>query len=112
MEGKALHDIFSGGVSRQAITGLCFHPTDFYHLITVGAEGIVAIYNTKTLKCVSSIKEENNQLQTTDISADGSTYATAGSNRGIRLYDVRTNQLINLLEPADYVTSGKELRAQ
>ncbi|XP_059495374.1 uncharacterized protein LOC125446485 isoform X2 [Stegostoma tigrinum] len=107
--GKPSRDIFSGGVSRQATTCLCFHPKDPSHLITVGAEGIVAVYDTKTGKCKSTITEENTYLYTVDISADGSTYATAGSNRGIKIYDTRTNQVINILEPADYVTSGKEL---
>ncbi|XP_041069453.1 uncharacterized WD repeat-containing protein all2124-like isoform X2 [Carcharodon carcharias] len=110
VDGKSLRDIFSGGVTRQATTALCFHPRDSSHLISVGAEGIVAVYNTKTGKCLSSITEENNQLYTVDVSSDGGTYATAGSNRGIRIYDAKTNQLINILEPADYVTSGKELK--
>lgn len=108
--GKPLRDLFSGGVSRQATTGLCFHPTDNSHLIAVGAEGTVAVYNTQTATCVTSFTEEENQLYAVDISADGSTFATAGRNRGIKIYDARNNQLINVLEPADYVTSGKELR--
>ncbi|XP_048472938.1 vegetative incompatibility protein HET-E-1-like [Rhincodon typus] len=109
-DGKPSRDIFSGGVSRQATTCLCFHPKDPSHLIAVGAEGIVAVYDTKTGKCKSTITEENTNLYTVDISADGGTYATAGSNRSIKIYDTRTNQVINVLEPADYVTSGKELK--
>ncbi|GCB82031.1 hypothetical protein scyTo_0022860, partial [Scyliorhinus torazame] len=92
MDGKALRDIFSGGVSRQATTAMCFHPKENSHLIAVGAEGIVSVYNTKTGKCLANVTEESNQLYTMDISSDGSTFATAGSNRSIKIYDIRTNQ--------------------
>ncbi|XP_059818838.1 uncharacterized protein LOC132390246 [Hypanus sabinus] len=108
--GKPVRDLYSGGVSRQATTGLCYHPSDSSRLFAVGADGTVGVYNTQTGVCVSSFTEEGNQLYAVDISADGLTFATAGRNRAIRVYDARHNQLINILEPADYVSSGKELR--
>ncbi|XP_069775340.1 uncharacterized protein [Narcine bancroftii] len=110
MSGKAVRDVFSGGVSRQATTALCFHPMDNSYLVSVGAEGIVGVYNPLTGACLHTFTEEDNQLYTVDISADGATFATAGRNRGIRIYDTRNNHLINVLEPADHVTSGKELK--
>uniref|UniRef100_A0A4W3HC37 THO complex subunit 3-like n=1 Tax=Callorhinchus milii TaxID=7868 RepID=A0A4W3HC37_CALMI len=108
--GKVIRDIFSGGVARQATTSMCFHPTEPNYLIAVGAEGIISVYKTDVAKCIATMKEEGNQLNAVDISSDGGYYATGGKSRGICIYDVKTNQVTHVLEPADYVTSGKDLQ--
>ncbi|KAM4694550.1 THO complex subunit 6 homolog [Discoglossus pictus] len=93
--------LFSGHRTRQAITGLSYHPRSKDLLVAAGADGIVSIYDTMSETTVFSVAEKDNEINALDFCMDGSVFATAGKDRHIRLYDSHTNEVMNMLEAPD-----------
>ncbi|XP_030398574.1 uncharacterized protein LOC115639760 isoform X2 [Gopherus evgoodei] len=114
----SLHlSLFRGHRTRHAITALAYHPGRPSLLLAVGADGIISLYSmdsetplaTMTAlagcsPCVCPTPEKENEINAMDFCMDGSTYATAGKDRHIRLYDSHTNQLSHILQAPDFMT--------
>ncbi|XP_075771780.1 THO complex subunit 6 homolog isoform X2 [Pelodiscus sinensis] len=102
--GSLASSLFPGHRSRHAITALAYHPGRSNLLLAVGADGIISLYSVDSGKLLTTVTEKENEINAMDFCMDGSTYATAGKDRHIRLYDSHTNQLSHILQAPDFMT--------
>ncbi|CAM5159565.1 unnamed protein product [Eretmochelys imbricata] len=101
----SLHSsLFRGHRTRHAITALAYHPGRPSRLLAVGADGIISLYSMDSETLLATVTEKENEINAMDFCMDGSTYATAGKDRHIRLYDSHTNQLSHILQAPDFMT--------
>ncbi|EMP26581.1 Signaling threshold-regulating transmembrane adapter 1 [Chelonia mydas] len=101
----SLHSsLFRGHRTRHAITALAYHPGRPSLLLAVGADGIISLYSMDSETLLATVTEKENEINAMDFCMDGSTYATAGKDRHIRLYDSHTNQLSHILQAPDFMT--------
>ncbi|XP_039375044.1 polycomb group protein FIE2-like isoform X3 [Mauremys reevesii] len=101
----SLHSsLFRGHRTRHAITALAYHPGRPSLLLAVGADGIISLYSMDSETPLATVTEKENEINAMDFCMDGSTYATAGKDRHIRLYDSHTNQLSHILQAPDFMT--------
>ncbi|CEL91874.1 unnamed protein product [Vitrella brassicaformis CCMP3155] len=70
-------------------------------LISVNSDGVVQHWHIASGKCLHQIIENHNQLFCCDYSEDGTTFAVAGKNREIHVYDEATKQLSTSLKGAE-----------
>ncbi|XP_053111660.1 uncharacterized protein LOC128327215 isoform X2 [Hemicordylus capensis] len=97
--------LFSGHRTRHAITAVSFHRATPGLLLAAGADGTVSIYDLFSQCPVASLTE--NEINAMDFCRDGSTFATAGKDRHIRLYDSHTNQLFHIMEAPDFMAGDE-----
>ncbi|XP_067403083.1 uncharacterized protein [Emydura macquarii macquarii] len=102
--GSLDSSLFPGHRTRHATTALSYHPRRPSLLLAVGADGIISLYNLDSETLLATVIEKENEINAMDFCMDGSTYATAGKDRHIRLYDSHTNQLSHILQAPDFMT--------
>ncbi|XP_077789778.1 uncharacterized protein LOC114604519 isoform X5 [Podarcis muralis] len=85
--------LFPGHRTRQAVTALKFHRAKPGLLLAAGADGTISIYDLLSHYPLASWTETENEINAMDFCRDGSSFATAGKDRHIRLYDSHTNQV-------------------
>jgi peptidylprolyl isomerase domain and WD repeat-containing protein 1 len=73
--------------------------TDF--LITSSIDGYVKFWKKVTggIEFVKEFKAHNDEITSVTVSADGRSYATAGADNTIKIFDVSTFDLLAMLEP-------------
>lgn len=59
-------------------------------LIAADANGSLSHWHAMSKTCLFSLEEEDNQIYAVEYTADGATFATAGRDTNIRLYDEAT----------------------
>eukprot|EP00668_Euglena_longa_P029491 GGOE01036841.1.p1 GENE.GGOE01036841.1~~GGOE01036841.1.p1 ORF type:complete len:426 (+),score=54.56 GGOE01036841.1:75-1280(+) len=83
-------------------------------LVIACAHGSVQLMDVATGHVEATILEPNNEVLTVDCSPDGARFASAGSDRTVRVYDVSTSQLLHELQSgydfAGRVTAGHSNR--
>jgi COMPASS component SWD3 len=62
-------------------------------LLSGGADGVVKHWHVTSGKVLSRVAEAGNQVFAMDMRADGAFYATAGKDKGVRVYDETTASL-------------------
>ncbi|XP_048364646.1 WD repeat-containing protein 38-like isoform X2 [Sphaerodactylus townsendi] len=92
---------------RHAITAVSFHRLKPGLLMAAGADGTISIYDLPSQYPVASLTEKENEINALDVCRDGSTFATAGKDRHIRLYDSQTNQLFHVMEAPDFMAGDE-----
>lgn len=99
----ALHSATTGRLSyllthseaENAVTAVRFSPTVPKTFISISADGIIKEWVKKNPELSWSFKEEDNELYALDISTDGKTFSTGGSDKIVRLYDFETKKEIH-----------------
>ncbi|XP_043939447.1 uncharacterized WD repeat-containing protein alr2800-like [Protopterus annectens] len=102
--GSMTCELFPGHRTHLPVTALNYHPCKSQILMTVGADGIVTVYNLVSKNAVHHVTEEKNEINALDFCLDGSVFATAGKDRNIRLYDSKTVQLVHMFEAPNFMT--------
>lgn len=74
-----------------------FNPIDSKLLLSSSVDGTINEWTTVNPKVIWTTKEEKNEIYTLNIAATGKLFATAGSDRKIRIYDYDTKGNINIL---------------
>ncbi|XP_061439788.1 uncharacterized WD repeat-containing protein all2124-like isoform X3 [Rhineura floridana] len=85
--------LFPGHRVRHAVTAVKFHRVKPGLLLATGADGTICIYDLLSHYPLALLSEKENEINAMDFCRDGSTFATAGKDRHIRLYDSHTNQV-------------------
>ena len=67
-------------------------------LLVANADGSVSHWHVTSGKCLHSTAEEGNQILCIDYNKDGSSFATAGKDHTVRVYDEATKSLIAKME--------------
>lgn len=70
-------------------------------LLAANADGTVQHWHVTSGKKLHTIVEEGNQVFTVDYRSDGTSFATAGKDFKIRLYDESTKALVSTMAGAD-----------
>lgn len=81
------------GADDLVVTSSKFFPQNESSILITAADGSFGVCNYKTGEFAFKSKEEDNSLNCCDISHYDSTYAIAGQDRQIRIYDSNTNQV-------------------
>ena len=68
------------------------------HCVSTDASGQVRHWHVSTKQCLSTIHEERHTLAAR-FAHDHLTFATAGSDSKVHIYDYPTNTLLSVLEP-------------
>ncbi|KAM6440349.1 uncharacterized protein PHA67_022569 isoform 5-T5 [Liasis olivaceus] len=92
---------------RQAVTALGFHRAKPGLLLAAGADGVVVLYDLRAGSAAASLTEEENEIHALDFCRDGSSFATAGKDRHIRLYDSHTHQLAQVVRAPDFMAGDE-----
>ncbi|XP_033015502.1 uncharacterized protein LOC117052641 [Lacerta agilis] len=99
--------LFAGHRTRQAVTALKFHRAKPGLLLAAGADGTISIYDLISHYPLASWTETENEINAMDFCRDGSSFATAGKDRHIRLYDSHTNQLFHVMHAPDFMAGDE-----
>ncbi|XP_062837567.1 probable serine/threonine-protein kinase PkwA [Anolis carolinensis] len=89
------------------VTAVCFLKAQPGLLLAAGAEGSVTAFLPPARSPVASLAEEGNETHALDVCRDGSTFATAGKDRHLRLYDTRTLQLFRIIKAPDFMAGDE-----
>ena len=92
--------------SEYPITSIKFKGDS--HLISASADGKLSTFHSSSGKILHSFTEES-PIQTIDINADATLFATGGKDKVVRLYDDQTKTLIRELK-ANYDNIGHSNR--
>lgn len=93
--------VAAGSVMSMPCTSLRFRPTSAASktknvLLAVDSEGVAKHWHIPSGKCLHTIKATgDNQLFAVDYRHDGAHFATAGSDKAIRIYDEATKSLVS-----------------
>nr|XP_034990452.1 uncharacterized protein LOC118094305 isoform X2 [Zootoca vivipara] len=99
--------LFPGHRTRQAVTALKFHRAKPGLLLAAGADGTISTYDLISYYPLASWTETENEINAMDFCRDGSSFATAGKDRHIRLYDSHTNQLFHIMRAPDFMAGDE-----
>lgn len=110
MTGTLFHSI-SASSSENPITTLRWRPRAYHSsspnvLVSGNSEGVITHWHAKSGKYLTQIKEEDNQVLAMDYIYDGRTFATAGKDFKVRLYDESTKSLIHTFQSASWQSPG------
>lgn len=83
---------------KLPVTSIRFLPTNPKHFISTSSDGTILCWNLRRPEISWSLKEEGNQTFALDINKNGELFVTAGLDTKVRLYDVKTQQLISVFE--------------
>ncbi|XP_014674089.1 PREDICTED: uncharacterized WD repeat-containing protein all2124-like [Priapulus caudatus] len=75
------------------VMSLRYNPKRQDLLYAANAKGVVLSCKPDDESCAEIISEKNNEINALDFSADGFSFATAGKDLSIRIYDTNTNKL-------------------
>ncbi|XP_061439787.1 small ribosomal subunit protein RACK1-like isoform X2 [Rhineura floridana] len=99
--------LFPGHRVRHAVTAVKFHRVKPGLLLATGADGTICIYDLLSHYPLALLSEKENEINAMDFCRDGSTFATAGKDRHIRLYDSHTNQLFHVMQAPDFMAGDE-----
>eukprot|EP00112_Aurelia_sp_Birch-Aquarium-sp1_P010095 Seg2174.2 transcript_id=Seg2174.2/GoldUCD/mRNA.D3Y31 product="Vegetative incompatibility protein HET-E-1" protein_id=Seg2174.2/GoldUCD/D3Y31 len=110
-----IRKLLPGSFIGLPITSVKFYPTTIKNLLfAAGADASVSIWDMNNFTHVETIDEPGNQIGAMDFANDGITFATAGKDRNVRLYDSETFKIkkkyfgVDLLEvESDEVASSE-----
>ena len=97
--------------SESPITSVKWHPFIQNTIVSTSASGFITSWHIETGQRLWCIKEENNSLNSFDISPDGKSFCTGGSDFVVRTYSLTQKQLTNEMKTKSYITgqiSGHE----
>jgi len=93
-ELQRIRKLHAGSFIGLPVTSIKFHPVPVKELCyTAGADGSISVWDIKALTVSDSVDEPGNQIGALDLSNDGLSFATAGKDKDVRLYDSGTLQL-------------------
>lgn len=111
------HVLGMGRVGHMPVTSLRFRPVTTASktknvLLAVDADGVAKHWHVTSGKCLHTITAEgDNQLFAVDYRTDGTMFATAGSDKHIRIYDEATKSLVQSMTGGiPHVTVGHSNR--
>ncbi|KAK8890787.1 hypothetical protein M9Y10_027986 [Tritrichomonas musculus] len=99
--------------SESPITSVKWHPFVANSIIATSASGFITSWHTETGQRLWSLQEENNSINSFDLSPNGQFFCTAGGDCVVRNYSLTTKQLINEMKTRSYIkgeVSGHENR--
>jgi COMPASS component SWD3 len=79
-------------------------------LVSVTADGKITHWHTATGKPLHTMEEKDNPIMCLDFSPQGNTFATAGNDKQVRLYDDNTKTLIGIMKPTSFQQPGHSNR--
>lgn len=79
-------------------------------LISVHADGSIQHWHTTSGKSLHKLYSSQNQLYCADFAPDGRTFATAGRDLIVRMYDETTKQIVVEFQPGGAVSQGHSNR--
>eukprot|EP00357_Protocruzia_adherens_P028148 CAMPEP_0114986746 /NCGR_PEP_ID=MMETSP0216-20121206/8599_1 /TAXON_ID=223996 /ORGANISM="Protocruzia adherens, Strain Boccale" /LENGTH=355 /DNA_ID=CAMNT_0002349219 /DNA_START=37 /DNA_END=1104 /DNA_ORIENTATION=+ len=99
--GKTTHVLLHNHYSsetRMPCTGIMWRPPGASAktknvLIASYSDGSLCHWHATSGKCLHTIHEETNQIYCVDYARDGQSFATAGKDRTVRVYDEATKQV-------------------
>lgn len=81
-----------------AMTSLRFSPKQNHLLYSASSDGTVHVTNCDTEEIQLIFEEKGNEINCMDFTRDGFSFATAGKDLAVRIYDSKTNQLSRKFE--------------
>lgn len=79
------------------ITSVRWHPTDTNYVYAAAAKGFAACFSVDKGEKIWEIKEPTNSINSIDIAPNGEMFTTVGSDCAVRLYDMKSQALVNTL---------------
>lgn len=92
---------------------LRWHPKIPNTVVTATASGFLSSWHTETGQRLWQFEESENNVNCIDISPDGSTFTTVGSDKIVRLYELQTRKQLATMQTRAYMqgtVSGHEGR--
>lgn len=83
---------------KLPVTSIRFLPTNPKHFISSSSDGTILCWNLRKPEILWSLKEEENQTFALDVNKNGEMFVSAGLDAKVRLYDLKTQQLISVFE--------------
>lgn len=99
--------------TASPITALRWHPKILSTIVCGSASGFVSSWHTETGQNLWTIEEQDNAINSVDISPDGTHFTTSGSECKVRYYDLSSRERVLELATKKYMqgkVSGHELR--
>ena len=95
-------NVKAGGMGGLPTTGIRFRPigaaSKTRNVMLVGnSDGSVSHWHMTSGKCLHSIVDEDNQIYAIDYRQDGGSFATAGRDKKVRVFDEATKTLVTEL---------------
>ena len=78
---------------KFSVSSIRFNPVLPKSFLSISSDGIIKEWNSKTPKNTWTHKEEGNDLYALDIHKAGAIFATAGTDKTVRIYDGKTKKL-------------------
>jgi WD40 repeat protein len=83
---------------KATIRTLCFHPMEDHLLLSGGiVESEIKVWNTEVGQCVQRLTGHVGAVYSIMAAGDGSFFASVGTDRKLRLWDLRTSRCTQLL---------------
>ena len=79
-------------------------------LMSVTADGKITHWHTSSGKALHIMEETDNAIMCMDYSLDGASFATAGNDKLVRLYDDNTKTLLSVMRPGSFSQPGHSNR--
>ncbi|XP_013394376.1 vegetative incompatibility protein HET-E-1 [Lingula anatina] len=94
LTGNPVQELRKSKYGGLPIGCLRFNPQQQHILFAGGADGNVYSCNSQTGECTEIISEKHNEINCLDFSMDSFSFATAGKDLDIRIYDTKTQELV------------------
>jgi COMPASS component SWD3 len=79
-------------------------------LVAVSADGKITHWHTSSGKTLHVMEQKDNPIMCMDFNPDGNIFATAGTDKKVRLYDDDTKTLLRVMKPGDFNHPGHSNR--
>ncbi|KAF6029641.1 hypothetical protein EB796_012050 [Bugula neritina] len=110
--GKHIEDLRQPRYGGFPVKSLRWHPYDHHILYGATCNGMIYALNVKSHTCTAVVSERKNEINCLDFSADGSTFATAGKDLAVRIYDTKTCKEIKCYEGYSNATPAEDTEVQ
>eukprot|EP00794_Sanderia_malayensis_P005514 gene5514-6199_t len=110
-----IRKLLPGSYIGLPVTALKFYPTATKNVLyAASADSSISVWDLDTFAHQSSIDEPGNQINALDFTSDGISFATAGKDKDVRLYDSETLALKKRYNGVDLlaVESDEQISAE
>lgn len=96
---------------KLPVTSIALRPTAKPVLLLTASNGLVERYDMRTMEKFWQVVEQDNETYACDYAPNGSSFATAGRDAAIRIYDDNSGELTRVIHTApEYPTNTAALR--